>query len=1165
MTNKTRRTLQGVIRAEHHPHLRSYGSSAVLSIMASGETIHDLLSIGEIEAALSSKRESDAEIDRLPMFLRLLAAGQPLSAVPHLMPNTHTPKQNSDPLVNAVVSKLEDVAATHSAAESIDVLVTHIAPSISRRISKLQPLKRKSPEGWSTSELAAIALAPLSNLRNKKSRMHSMSTDSMVSQESDDNLDEASGDEMEHVSETQLHQEVISTKRREWHQTPRHVRSEGRESLLAGMQEDSAEAHLTRVLSEVASLVVESLQPPPPAPKEEQEEAPPEPILSVKADSLLSESDTTMVGGNDLGACLSALLHHAPVLRHRHVASAFCRASVPQSATLIYRMGANSPNAVACLVRGCIDAVAAADATDSTVAIAKDSVRRLAKLSPREAVRIRGMLQCYMLDVQLELALEQDAVAAACLLSQHLANGEVLKDLLQANSVLVTKCYECILSRIELLETPSGQLKLFLRALAWLLRSIRNAKTGALALAAQTLASTMTFLCRGSMETKPETSSKDDLFGLVLSTSLVLCSLMALSGGQGSDDEVSRNKVWQRLLNQLLTCNPPSIMADVIVSRIASLLHSQELTLLQEMIQEFLPSEETNLRDDVLQDGFIKLCKWAVMNGNLDTLCNKTLTHTAVVLDPLALLQMVVAKYIPVTKLESLMESILRNPDSASKLVRHKRLRELLTTMITYISKDEKHEVPLVSQMMLYTLIRKAATGDESSESAVSHMALNFAYAVIFYDENPNSPFSFNPRDQPVVEILRLIKTKGLDSAFDLIRSILHKHTPEIIHELDSVNTALTTLLYIPNESHLTRQDVTNLLAQALRAALENPSGDLSGLKVERAFLLAQRHIPSPQVDCLVVRTLMALPNSPIPYLTYGMLSRDPLLLLQFPVAVWQCRGIRRVALSVLERLLPANENLARQASPSEVVADEMLTSRNVVLLRCLLSLASGCTLSDDGNSSSRLTKPCQCHVLTGMIRALVASQTGLVAILIKNGLPDEVVDWLVDFVPECVKDAFALTILLSERSPLTAAERLKTADAAIRIAIAFGSRDEAEAKNLAGACLHQLVNSFYLVLGPVGVPVNTLIEESGMDLTQVCRKATFRILSALQKVRGSRIGLKTECSLALQKLANLCKGESGVTGFSGAVANRRKALLKEIWDALIKALNGMGSGVSLT
>ena len=106
--------------------------------MTSSASIHDLLSIGEIESAISLNEDAEAEIDRLPLLLRLLAAGQPLSAVPHLMPHTNVSHaietdQTSDPFVNAVVSKLEDVAATHSAAESIDVLVNHLAPSISRR------------------------------------------------------------------------------------------------------------------------------------------------------------------------------------------------------------------------------------------------------------------------------------------------------------------------------------------------------------------------------------------------------------------------------------------------------------------------------------------------------------------------------------------------------------------------------------------------------------------------------------------------------------------------------------------------------------------------------------------------------------------------------------------------------------------------------------------------------------------------------------------------------------------------------------------------------------------------------------------------------------------------------------------------------------------------
>ena len=1140
--------------------------------MPSPSSIHDLLSIGEIEAALASNEDMDAEIDRLPLLLRLLATGQPLSAVPHLMPHSHVlnTDQTSDPFVNAVVSKLEDVAATHSAAESIDVLVNHLAPSISRRISRLEPLKRKAPDQWSTSELAATALAPLSHVRSKKSRLHPIQRDSMCSHESDDNLEEGSGDEMEDVSGNVKMQETPSevVLLNSYEALKRRRSDGGRDSFLAGMPEDSADAHLTRVLSEVASLVVESLQPPLPAPKEEQEETPPERILSVKADSLLSESDTTMSGGNDLAACLSALMHHAPVLRHRHVASAFCRASVPQASTLIYLMGANSPSAVACLVRGCMDAVTTEGATESIIAIAKEAVRRLAKLSPREAARIQGVLQSAMLDVQLELALEHDTVTAACLLIRFLAKGESLRCLLLANSPLVSKCYSCLLSQIDASEKNSGEMKVLLRALTWLVRSIVGAKTKVLLDAATTLASTlMKYSLDDDKESKPQTSYNDPAILLALSSSLLLCSVLALNGGQGVEDEGMRKDEWQNLLKALLVSfNPPSIMTEVHLSRIAVLLHSQDITLLHEMVQETLSSQAPSVDDDNLQDGFLKLCKWAVIKGNLDTLSNRTLTPTAVVLDPTALLHMIAANYIEVAQLKFIMQDILSSSIAGSALVRHDRVNDLLTAAINFISRSDKQDVPLVSQTMLSRLIRKATTKVEGEASAalVLHMVLNFAYTVIFFDENPTSPFSFDPRDQPVGEVLRLMKQLDLGSVYTHVTSILLKHVPDIVHDSVFMNPSMTTLLEVSNESLLNNTDITRLLSAAIREALRRPDADPSGLRVERTFLLAQRHLPSFEVDCLTVRNLMALPNSPPPFLTYGMLRRDPLLVLQFPLSMWQCRGIRRVALSILGRLLPANENFTRQASPSEEVADELITSRNVIVLRCFLSLATGYTLSDDANSSFRLTNACQCHVLTGAIRSLVASHSGLISIIIKHGLPDEVVDWLVDFVPECINDAFALTMLLSERCPLTAAERLKTADAALRIAIAFGSRDELEAKNLVGACLHQLISSFYLVLGPVGVPVNALIEENGMDLTQVCRKATFRILNALQKVRASRTGLKSECSLALQKLASLCKGETGMTGVAGVVANQRKTLLKEIWDALVKALNGMGSGISL-
>ena len=97
-------------------------------------------------------------------------------------------------------------------------------------------------------------------------------------------------------------------------------------------------------------------------------------------------------------------------------------------------MGANCPSAVPCLLRGCIDAFAAASHDDikahaAIVRTAKLGVRALAtSLSHRESIRARTILQQsdVMVDVQLELALDQDPVAAACLLNKNFSTYAVL-------------------------------------------------------------------------------------------------------------------------------------------------------------------------------------------------------------------------------------------------------------------------------------------------------------------------------------------------------------------------------------------------------------------------------------------------------------------------------------------------------------------------------------------------------------------------------------------------------------------------------------------------------------------------------------------------------------------------------------------------------------------
>ena len=168
--------------------------------------------------------------------------------------------------------------------------------------------------------------------------------------------------------------------------------------------------------------------------------------------------------------------------------------------------------------------------------------------------------------------------------------------------------------------------------------------------------------------------------------------------------------------------------------------------------------------------------------------------------------------------------------------------------------------------------------------------------------------------------------------------------------------------------------------------------------------------------------------------------------------------------------------------------------------------------------------------------------------------------------MPESMGDAETFMMLLSERSSLTTAEKLETASAALRIAITHGGQNAAAAKALTYAALTSLLSSFFLVIGPVGVSVNALDGEEGTDVTQVCRNAMFRMLTALQNVgRGSvRQGLLSESGLVLQKLSNLCKGESIMTGVTGLVAGARKKLLKDIYEAIAKAANSMGTGIKL-
>jgi hypothetical protein len=174
---------------------------------------------------------------------------------------------------------------------------------------------------------------------------------------------------------------------------------------------------------------------------------------------------------------------------------------------------------------------------------------------------------------------------------------------------------------------------------------------------------------------------------------------------------------------------------------------------------------------------------------------------------------------------------------------------------------------------------------------------------------------------------------------------------------------------------------------------------------------------------------------------------------------------------------------------------------------------------------------------------------------LLKQGLEETDLDWLVENVPETmINDPQDYLSMLSERSPLTAAERLVAADAIVRLAIVHGNNSEEGATMMLSASLSKLVDSFYVILGPIGdIPVNSVLaaDDSSADTVQVARKAAFRILKALTKLRGTGTRMKKEAGTALHKLASMCKAESASSG--------RRKLVNQIFDATSRAAAAMG------
>lgn len=308
-------------------------------------SLHDCLALGEIELGLSQSQNDNGddnmvsrrkqEIQRLPLFLRILSVARPLTAVPTFDDGKTESKiseekeKHGDQLVHRTVERLEDAAAKYSMAEEVDVVTSYLAPTMSRKISQLPPLQKTKEGKWDTKDLAAVARNPRSS---KRKRRTVLSEGGEGDDDQDDyGIHESSADEED--EDAAADGSDHGDKKKGTAKKQRTSTMEPRDSEIAAA-EDTHESTFVKTLSELASLVVAAL-----APLEESshsgggertettEGRSTKGSLSLTVDdSILNESTSGSGGameGSDLGATVAAIMCNASVLQSRHVAVSF--------------------------------------------------------------------------------------------------------------------------------------------------------------------------------------------------------------------------------------------------------------------------------------------------------------------------------------------------------------------------------------------------------------------------------------------------------------------------------------------------------------------------------------------------------------------------------------------------------------------------------------------------------------------------------------------------------------------------------------------------------------------------------------------------------------------------------------------------------------------------
>lgn len=416
-------------------------------------------------------------------------------------------------------------------------------------------------------------------------------------------------------------------------------------------------------------------------------------------------------------------------------------------------------------------------------------------------------------------------------------------------------------------------------------------------------------------------------------------------------------------------------------------------------------------------------------------------------------------------------------------------------------------------------------------------------YCFAFHQKNANSPFCFNPRNLPLRQLIRV--ADSLLWGDDLV-AYIDAACPEV----KQISRQFSSCLVVDANKLI---QMKKILLDIVRKSVRDI--DDEGEQAETVFLEAATVLSDADLISTTVSALMAKQGSPPPFMTYSILYNDPICILKCPLRIWNRASFRRLLLTILKLLMQVNTAVVERNARTPELAKEYIVSRDLVLLRCLVGVATS-----DVTSSA-----CQsCDVLISHVRKIVVEHAGLVAALVRQDQSEEILDCLVQWVPETFCDGLRLQRFLCDKTHwVSSSTRLKAADFSVRVAVAHGHRSPKVSSTMVATALSMLLSSFFLILGPVGVSVDAARGggDGTVDATNTCRAMAFRLLRATQRIRIYRKMVKAEIIPVLQKLMGMCKGELIVGSLPSSVTGKQKAFLKEFGDAVAKTLDVLGPG----